>query len=235
MQLTRNLARRHADRFVGVRVVDRNCRGGEGHSVYKLGRTCEREIDSSPLRDWFAHCQKMTDLRDGFGISMPATMTRLVGTKAERRNGSGTGSPVSVGEHFLACQWLRDVRRRKPVSFWPQRCAGSPGCMDESTTTGRVSAVSHDNSKIQSERKGGLALLGLPYAVLVLMTPRFPSLSNSLLVLFQEFLGALQVVRRGEEGERRGDRGEMPPATDCYRRVSFSFVVGCERVMVYAQ
>jgi hypothetical protein len=31
----------------------------------------------------------------GFGISMPATMTKLVGTNADMRKGRGTGSPVS--------------------------------------------------------------------------------------------------------------------------------------------
>lgn len=47
------------------------------------------------LRLWLAHCQKMMLLIEAFGASMPAQMSRLVGTKALMRNGSGTGLPVS--------------------------------------------------------------------------------------------------------------------------------------------
>jgi len=54
------------------------------------------------LSDWLAHCQKMTPLSDGLGMSMPATMTRLVGTNADRRNGSGTASPVSAAKYSCA-------------------------------------------------------------------------------------------------------------------------------------
>lgn len=37
----------------------------------------------------------MTALREGFGLNMPATMIKLVGTKADIRNGNIIGSPVS--------------------------------------------------------------------------------------------------------------------------------------------
>ena len=42
-----------------------------------------------------AHCQKITDLSDGFGLSIPAMMIKFVGTKADILNGNGTGNPVS--------------------------------------------------------------------------------------------------------------------------------------------
>lgn len=60
-----------------------------------------------------------------------------------------------------------------------------------------------------------LTLLGLPHAVLILVSPSLPSLARSLLVLLQQPLRILQVGGRGEERERGRDRGEMADAADC--------------------
>lgn len=64
---------------------------------------------TATLSVWLAHCQKMTERREGLGMSIPAhilgvsggrigwgrTYIRLVGTNADMRKGSGTGLPVS--------------------------------------------------------------------------------------------------------------------------------------------
>lgn len=101
--------------------------GLEAHRVNMRGTKHD-----APFKDWFAHCQKMTDLRDGFGMSIPATMTKLVGTKAERRNGSGTGSPVSRISRVSEAS----VLRRLSLSS-QDGSTSPPGCIDESTTAGK--------------------------------------------------------------------------------------------------
>lgn len=59
-------------------------------------------------------------------MSMPATMTRLVGTKAERRKGRGTGSPVSKFAQLTSA--IKDAAGKE------SKRADAPGWMDESTT-----------------------------------------------------------------------------------------------------
>lgn len=150
----------------------------------------------------------MTDLREGLGMSIPATMTRFVGTKADRRNGSGTGSPVSV----------RQASGRASESAL--RLDTSSQSAARTRMDGRLDDCEREKSQSRREEltgTGALTLLGLPDAVLVLVSPCLSPFSDAILVLFQELLSVPEVARGREESQGRRDRGKVPHPADCAR------------------
>jgi hypothetical protein len=121
--------RGHLDGFVGVAEVDLRSVQATTGDLSNEGETDGSKIRAfgltATLSVWLAHCQKITERNEGFGMSIPAwnehcrsylcsnkltqilpsafvahkmamaAHIKFVGTNALIRNGRGTGSPVS--------------------------------------------------------------------------------------------------------------------------------------------